>query len=78
MILTSCVDDLAADPYFMNHVLSRRRIRAWNDPLPSVYLGWEGVLFTPGVRPRPSRRAVSVYFSSVQKLLGQILTLNVV
>lgn len=40
---------LALDSYFLDHILPRKRMRAWNDPLPHVYLKWEGAIFTSAV-----------------------------
>ena len=37
------------DDYFLRHVLAHRAIRTWVDPLPHVYLDFDGTVFTPAV-----------------------------
>ncbi len=37
------------DDFFLAHTLPRSRMKGWNDPLPHVYLNWEGTVFTSAV-----------------------------
>jgi SAM-dependent methyltransferase len=40
---------VSVDDYFLQHVLKRKEIRAWDDPTPHIYRDFDGTVFMPAV-----------------------------